>query len=255
MSSPQRSADVTSRLRPTASAPLFSCAARSVATLAAAGDHETRSFAGERPLNGPLDVLAANSPADALYSPFDPADILARITFLDPAGAHFSGPGPGPVPGGPGHRRQPAPRAGLRPGPPAAVRTDPYPHRAQRGVHPLLERPPCAARPRMPSTSSTRRPDPHLPSLRRTRHARPAARHPPRRTGQPQSPGPGPPRLPPCHPAPGIGQRDPTPWAWRAGTTHTRAAALSDFRRTCNHHRRKQPTRPSACRCLLPPNL
>ncbi|GAA1162708.1 helix-turn-helix transcriptional regulator [Streptomyces hebeiensis] len=40
-------------------------------------------------LNRTLDVLAANALADALYSPFDPADNLARMTFLDPAGPHF----------------------------------------------------------------------------------------------------------------------------------------------------------------------
>ncbi|MDT0611095.1 helix-turn-helix transcriptional regulator [Streptomyces lancefieldiae] len=36
-----------------------------------------------------LDVLAANALADALYAPFTPADNLARMTFLDPAGRHF----------------------------------------------------------------------------------------------------------------------------------------------------------------------
>ncbi|MBD0424600.1 helix-turn-helix domain-containing protein [Streptomyces sp. TRM S81-3] len=40
-------------------------------------------------LNRTLDILAANALADALYSPFDPADNLARMTFLDPAGRHF----------------------------------------------------------------------------------------------------------------------------------------------------------------------
>src|ERR1044072_8545425 len=40
-------------------------------------------------LNGALDILATNAPADALYSPFDPADNLARMTFLDPAGRDF----------------------------------------------------------------------------------------------------------------------------------------------------------------------
>lgn len=33
-----------------------------------------------------LDVLAANALADALYAPFTPADNLARMIFLDPAG-------------------------------------------------------------------------------------------------------------------------------------------------------------------------
>ncbi|MFC4084209.1 helix-turn-helix transcriptional regulator [Amycolatopsis samaneae] len=36
-----------------------------------------------------LDVLATNSLADALFSPFRAADNLARMTFLDPAGARF----------------------------------------------------------------------------------------------------------------------------------------------------------------------
>ncbi|MFH9067561.1 helix-turn-helix transcriptional regulator [Streptomyces coeruleorubidus] len=36
-----------------------------------------------------LDILATNALADALYAPFDPADNLARMTFLDPAGRHF----------------------------------------------------------------------------------------------------------------------------------------------------------------------
>ncbi|MEV0278177.1 helix-turn-helix transcriptional regulator [Streptomyces sp. NPDC050610] len=40
-------------------------------------------------INGTLDILARNALADALYSPFDPADNLARMTFLDPAGRHF----------------------------------------------------------------------------------------------------------------------------------------------------------------------
>lgn len=40
-------------------------------------------------LNRTLDVLGGNALADALFSPFDPADNLARMTFLDPAGRHF----------------------------------------------------------------------------------------------------------------------------------------------------------------------
>lgn len=40
-------------------------------------------------LSGALDILATNALADALYSPFDPADNLARMTFLDPAGRGF----------------------------------------------------------------------------------------------------------------------------------------------------------------------
>ncbi|MGW4401564.1 helix-turn-helix transcriptional regulator [Amycolatopsis nivea] len=40
-------------------------------------------------LNRVLDILAANTLADALFSPFSAADNLARMTFLDPAGAQF----------------------------------------------------------------------------------------------------------------------------------------------------------------------
>ncbi|MEU4487254.1 helix-turn-helix transcriptional regulator [Streptomyces purpurascens] len=40
-------------------------------------------------LDRTLDILATNALADALYAPFDPADNLARMTFLDPAGRHF----------------------------------------------------------------------------------------------------------------------------------------------------------------------
>ncbi|RST08859.1 XRE family transcriptional regulator [Streptomyces sp. WAC07149] len=40
-------------------------------------------------INGTLDVLAANAPADALYAPFTPADNLARMVFLDPAAQPF----------------------------------------------------------------------------------------------------------------------------------------------------------------------
>ncbi|MEV0263860.1 helix-turn-helix transcriptional regulator [Streptomyces sp. NPDC050617] len=36
-----------------------------------------------------LDLLAANALADALYAPFEPADNLARMIFLDPAGRSF----------------------------------------------------------------------------------------------------------------------------------------------------------------------
>jgi hypothetical protein len=36
-----------------------------------------------------LDLLAVNALADALYAPFDPADNLARMTFLDPVGRGF----------------------------------------------------------------------------------------------------------------------------------------------------------------------
>ncbi|WP_371525001.1 helix-turn-helix transcriptional regulator [Streptomyces sp. NBC_01283] len=40
-------------------------------------------------LDRTLDILATNALADAVYAPFDPADNLARMTFLDPAGRHF----------------------------------------------------------------------------------------------------------------------------------------------------------------------
>ncbi len=40
-------------------------------------------------LNRVLDILAANTLADALFSPFTAADNLARMTFLDPAGPQF----------------------------------------------------------------------------------------------------------------------------------------------------------------------
>ncbi|MEW2395689.1 helix-turn-helix transcriptional regulator [Streptomyces sp. NPDC046862] len=40
-------------------------------------------------LSRTLDILAANALADALYAPFGPADNLARMTFVDPAGRHF----------------------------------------------------------------------------------------------------------------------------------------------------------------------
>lgn len=40
-------------------------------------------------VNAALDVLAANPRAEALHSPFAPADNLARMVFLDPAGRHF----------------------------------------------------------------------------------------------------------------------------------------------------------------------
>ncbi|MGP3941365.1 helix-turn-helix transcriptional regulator [Streptomyces sp. 6N106] len=40
-------------------------------------------------LNRTLDMLATNALADALYSPFHPADNLARMAFADPAGRTF----------------------------------------------------------------------------------------------------------------------------------------------------------------------
>ncbi|MEV8409773.1 helix-turn-helix transcriptional regulator [Streptomyces niveus] len=41
-------------------------------------------------LNRTLDLLATNALADALFSPFEAADNLARMTFLDPAGRLFN---------------------------------------------------------------------------------------------------------------------------------------------------------------------
>ncbi|WP_329392736.1 helix-turn-helix transcriptional regulator [Streptomyces lydicus] len=40
-------------------------------------------------LSRTLDILATNALADALYSPFRPADNLARMVFLDPTGRDF----------------------------------------------------------------------------------------------------------------------------------------------------------------------
>jgi transcriptional regulator with XRE-family HTH domain len=40
-------------------------------------------------VNPALDILATNALADALFSPFQQVDNLARMTFLDPAGRHF----------------------------------------------------------------------------------------------------------------------------------------------------------------------
>ncbi|MER0245985.1 helix-turn-helix transcriptional regulator [Streptomyces sp. HSW2009] len=40
-------------------------------------------------INRTLDVLASNAIADALHAPFDPADNLARMAFIDPAGRQF----------------------------------------------------------------------------------------------------------------------------------------------------------------------
>ncbi|MFJ6608017.1 helix-turn-helix transcriptional regulator [Streptomyces lydicus] len=40
-------------------------------------------------LSRTLDILATNALADALYSPFHPADNLARMVFLDPTGRDF----------------------------------------------------------------------------------------------------------------------------------------------------------------------
>ncbi|MFJ9029045.1 helix-turn-helix transcriptional regulator [Streptomyces sp. NPDC102274] len=40
-------------------------------------------------INRTLDILATNALADILYSPFEQADNLARMTFLDPAGRQF----------------------------------------------------------------------------------------------------------------------------------------------------------------------
>jgi transcriptional regulator with XRE-family HTH domain len=40
-------------------------------------------------INRTLDILAANALAEALHSPFEQADNLARMTFLDPTGRQF----------------------------------------------------------------------------------------------------------------------------------------------------------------------
>ncbi|MFC9805655.1 helix-turn-helix transcriptional regulator [Streptomyces griseoaurantiacus] len=40
-------------------------------------------------INRTLDLLAVNALAEALFAPFTPADNLARMTFLDPAGRQF----------------------------------------------------------------------------------------------------------------------------------------------------------------------
>ena len=40
-------------------------------------------------INRTLDILATNALAEALHSPFEQADNLARMTFLDPAGRQF----------------------------------------------------------------------------------------------------------------------------------------------------------------------
>ncbi|GAA2488218.1 helix-turn-helix transcriptional regulator [Streptomyces longisporus] len=40
-------------------------------------------------INRTLDILATNALAEALHSPFERADNLARMTFLDPAGRQF----------------------------------------------------------------------------------------------------------------------------------------------------------------------
>ncbi|GAA4573742.1 helix-turn-helix transcriptional regulator [Planotetraspora kaengkrachanensis] len=40
-------------------------------------------------INPSLDILAANALAEALHSPFEQADNLARMVFLDPAGRRF----------------------------------------------------------------------------------------------------------------------------------------------------------------------
>lgn len=40
-------------------------------------------------INRTLDVLASNALAEALHSPFEQMDNLARMTFLDPAGRQF----------------------------------------------------------------------------------------------------------------------------------------------------------------------
>ncbi|MGW5673551.1 helix-turn-helix transcriptional regulator [Streptomyces sp. NPDC003860] len=55
-----------------------------------------------------LDLLAANALADALHSPFETADNLARMVFLDPAGRRFYTPWNSVAHGVVGHLRQAA---------------------------------------------------------------------------------------------------------------------------------------------------
>ncbi|MEU9234069.1 helix-turn-helix transcriptional regulator [Streptomyces subrutilus] len=62
-----------------------------------------------------LDLLAANHLAEALFSPFRPADNLARMAFLDPAGRRFHTRWTHTAPAVAGHLRQ---AAGLEPGNP-----------------------------------------------------------------------------------------------------------------------------------------
>ncbi|MFC9293714.1 helix-turn-helix transcriptional regulator [Streptomyces sp. NPDC057011] len=66
-------------------------------------------------INRALDVLAANALAEALYSPFEPADNLARMVFLDPAGRRFHTRWDDTARAVVGHLRQ---AAGLEPGNP-----------------------------------------------------------------------------------------------------------------------------------------
>lgn len=66
-------------------------------------------------INRTLDVLAANALAEALHSPFEPADNLARMTFLDPAGRQFHVRWSYTAQATVGHLRQ---AAGLDPGDP-----------------------------------------------------------------------------------------------------------------------------------------
>ncbi|QES51829.1 transcriptional regulator [Streptomyces venezuelae] len=66
-------------------------------------------------INRTLDVLAANALAQALYSPFEPADNLARMVFLDPAGRRFHTRWGHTAQAVVGHLRQ---AAGLEPGNP-----------------------------------------------------------------------------------------------------------------------------------------
>ncbi|GHH46186.1 helix-turn-helix transcriptional regulator [Lentzea cavernae] len=49
------------------------------------GMHDMPAFV----MSSYLDLLATNALADALYEPFEPADNLARMTFLDPAAPSF----------------------------------------------------------------------------------------------------------------------------------------------------------------------
>ncbi|MET9961751.1 helix-turn-helix transcriptional regulator [Streptomyces sp. NPDC006326] len=66
-------------------------------------------------INRTLDVLAANALAEALHSPFEQMDNLARMVFLDPAGRQFYTRWDSTAEATAGHLRQ---AAGLDPGNP-----------------------------------------------------------------------------------------------------------------------------------------
>ncbi|WP_432507531.1 helix-turn-helix domain-containing protein [Kineococcus arenarius] len=71
-------------LAPTALAPVAAAAPQALKDLLQAWPHTPAVI-----INRQLDVLAHNALAGALYSQFTRIDNVARMTFLDPAGAHF----------------------------------------------------------------------------------------------------------------------------------------------------------------------